>query len=263
MNESTLQMPAVDEPTAVQAPRRKRSIFDDRVVRRMALVALGLVIFYLVLIVGALLTGVLGNSAPKTIAEKNLAVWRAKIDAGSKDPLDWAQYAESLTNAGQYSSAQSVLNQAKRAKIEDPRKYWLALAQARLYLADKEYEKAVKESDRGLLGLKKQYAADMAEYVKTKKPTSMTGGGLGDNFNALLIIKATAFEKDDKLKEAVQTVTLFLAQNPTAADILEWRGDMYAKLGETANAKADYQAATKFTDQDAQLKEKLSSLGRK
>ena len=117
---------------------RRRSIFEDRRVRALGIFAGALVVLYLALIIGALLSGVLGQSRPiQTAAERDLRLYAAKVEGGSKIEADWANYVYALIKTKQYGRAQSVLNDATKAGIKDPRKLELMMAQADLSLARK------------------------------------------------------------------------------------------------------------------------------
>jgi tetratricopeptide (TPR) repeat protein len=261
--DSTPETSAVADPAEKQESVRppRSSMFDDRAVRTMAYVAAGLVIFYLAVIVSALYLGVIGDRAPKTAAERDLMISRAKVEAGSQSERDWAVYAQALADAGQYARAQTVIDQATGAGYLDPRARHLSLAQTRLSFAQRDWEGAVQAADTGMDALRKQREDDLEKLLSGGAPTSLTATGLGDNYYRMLLIKATALEELGRDDEVLKALDEYLAQRATAADILEWRGDVHARLGDTEPAAEDYRAARRFTPDTAELDRKLEELG--
>lgn len=255
------QLPGSDSAEKRPATPPRRSIFDDTVVRNMRFAALGLVVFYLAVIVTALFLGILGNNAPKTAAERDMAVYRQKVEAGSQSERDWAVYAQALTDAGQYGRAQSVIDQARGAGYLDPRVHSLALAQVRLYYAEGKWEETVEAADAGMTALRKQQEADLAEYNAGGNPTVLVSQGLGDNYYRMLVIKATALEELDKDTDAIAALDEYLTARTTAADVLEWRGDIHLRLGNREQAAADYRAAKRFSPNSTELDGKIEQLG--
>lgn len=239
----------------------RRSIFDDKVVRAMRYVALGLIIFYLAVIVSALMLGILGDKAPKTAAERDMTIYREKVEGGSQSERDWAVYAQALTDSGQSGRAQSVIDQAREAGYLDPRIQSLALAQVRLYYAEGRWEETIKAADEGMAALSKQREKDLAEYRETGKASAMVSQGLGENYYRMLVIKATALEELGKDSEVIVALDEYLAKLTTAADILEWRGDVHARLGNSDLAAADYAAAKRFSPGSSELDDKIRQLG--
>lgn len=251
--------PEVTQETAPRVVRR--SIFDDPLVKIMGVAAIGIIIFYLAVILSALYMGVLGNRAPQTATELTLNQARAKVQGGSTSERDWAVYAQSLIASGQYRRAQSVIDQAKKAKIVDIRAQHLALAQSRLFFEQKEYASALKAADEGMKALKKQQKKDRDVQLKSDKPSSLTALGLGENYYAMLLVKADALQELKRDKDLIKALDEYLEESARAADILEWRGDVHARLGNTKKAVADYEEARRYTADKTALNKKLQGLG--
>lgn len=262
-------MPKVDsanrperDALSEQGPRHRSrgSMFDDPVTRVMGFAAFGLVIFYLAVIVSALFSGVLGARAPQTAAERDLTMFRALVESGSQSERDWAAYAQALTDGGQYTRAQTIIDQAKEAKYLDPSGHHLALAQTRLFFAQKQWEDAVDAADAGMKALSKQADKEFEKMVASGKSTPTTAKGPGENYYKMLLVKATALEELDRDEEALKDLGEYLDARPTAADILEWRGDVNARLGNNEDAIADYTAARRFMTDPAELNSKIDRL---
>lgn len=238
-------------------------MFKDPRVKLMGFFAVGLIIFYLALIASALMMGVIGTETPQTLSEKNLLIARTKVEQGSRLEKDWADYAAALLSTGQASRAQSVMDQARKAKILDPSKRWLDIVQSRLYLSQEKYSQAIKAAQVGLDGIVDQTKKDLATYKKTGKPTTLTAGGVGENFFVMVLLKAEAQEKSKKPKDAIVALTQYLAENPTASDILEWRGDLYRQTGDDKKALKDYKDAVKYLEDKSGLNKKIKEIGAK
>lgn len=248
-------------PTS-QATNAKRSMFDDRTVRTMGFLAIGLVIFYLLVVLSALSLGMLNTGLPQTAAERDLGLARVKVQSGSTVERDWAVYAQALADSKQYGRAQGIIDQAKKARLVDPRAQHLVLAQTRLYLAQEQWTKAISAADAGMRLLQKQFDADSAKLKESGTASTMTALGLGENYFALLSIKASALEELGKDDELLKTLDKYITAKPRAADMLEWRGDVRARLGDKQKAVADYKEARQYLGEDnAAIDEKLEKLG--
>lgn len=249
-------------PKPKKKAANRRSMFKDPVVRRMGFVAGGLVIFYLMVIVSALVMGMLNTKLPKTAAERDLTLARTRVESGSTSERDWATYAQALMDARQYGRAQAIIDQAKRAKLADPRQRHLDLAQTRLYFAEGKYDQTIKAADAGMQVLKKQLKADKVAYQKTKKTTTLLALGYGENYYSMLAMKGMALEKLGKDKDVLKVINEYLEYKPRASDMLEWRGDVYVRLGEKSKAEADYKEARRYLGLDTKgIDAKLEKLG--
>lgn len=250
------------EKQAAKENRRRGTIFNDPVVRRMGLVAAVVVLLYLATVVGSLFMGLIGpNTAPRTAVEQRLSVSRAEVEAGSQDPVVWAAYIDALIAQKQYSRAQTMIDRAVAAKYEDPTKQYFGLAQASLDLARQNYTQAIKSADTAMKALEKKRDEVVAQYLKDSKPAVMSTGELGDNYYLLLQVKAEAYEKLGKTPEAIAALDTYLVQYPRAADILEWRGDLKVDAGDNQGALVDYKDASQYMPGDTDLEKKIAETG--
>lgn len=254
---------AADAPKAPAPKPRKRSIFEDRTVRRMGFAALGLVIVYLLLIVGAISAGLLGQSRPiQTAAERDLRMYEDFIKQGSNSEDVWSRYANALIRTRQYGKAQQAIDQARKAGFVDPRRQYLALSQVNLDVARKDWNRVIADADAGMAALKKQFDADWDDYRATGgMPTVMTATGLGDNYYGMLYAKAKALQELKKTDEAIKALDEYLKEKNTDADVLEWRGDLHSAAGDKKKALKDYKAARQFLSDPAAIDEKIKGLG--
>lgn len=243
--------------------RQRSGFFDDPVVRRLAWVGAAMLVAFLVTVASALAFGVLNPPAPRTAVEQRLSVAEALIDTGKATAADWFDYIDALISAKQFTKASRMIKTAKDGGYDDPAKQYLLVAQTRLDLLREDYDKALEASEAAMRALEAQLKIEKEQFEKTKQPTTMIADGLGDNYDVLRLNRAEAFEKLGRPDDAISALDDYLAENPVAADILVWRGDLKVAGGDTAGAVADYKAASAYMPGDAALLKKLEGLGAK
>lgn len=249
------------QSTVVQQEHVKTGMLSDPLVRRMVYGSFFLVIIFLATVVSALWFGVLNPPAPRTSVERELMLAERLVSSNSSDPKAWDAYVSALIASKQYAKAQDVVNKAKRAKIDDPAKQYFGLAQVRLDMADEDYSKAIKNADETIKALEKQLEVETKKYKATGNPTTMTSEGLGSTYESLLLLKAEAYEKLGKDKQAIESLDKYLILNPRAADILVWRGDLKMAIGDKKGAGVDYKDASQYVRGDKELEAKLRDAG--
>ncbi|MHB8760921.1 MAG: tetratricopeptide repeat protein [Coriobacteriia bacterium] len=254
--------PVEPTPQRERAPQRSSSqytgIFRDKVVRVMAYVAAGLVIAFLVTVVSALFTGVLVPSGPRTVAEKDVAVAAAAIEAGSTDAAVWGRYMATLIAAEQYSRAQGVIDDA-RASLDDSATAEFTIAEARLHYAKGRYEDAVEAAEAAQKQISEQYEAALAGGGERARLARLDG--LHANHGAAALIKAYSYEALGEWGKAIEQFDAYLESTPSAADILIDRGLAKIETGDTPGAEADLRAALAFLPDDREALDGLASIG--
>lgn len=246
-----------DVPQAAPVARRKR-MFDDPVVRRMAYAAVSIVVLFLVTVLSVLATGVIAPSGPRTLSEKELAITGAAVSAGTTETADWGHHISALIAAGQHSRAQSVIKQA-RASLNDSSSAEFDLAEARLLLARKKYEPAIQAADLTM------------ERIETNWNEVSSGAGLvaqrakidgfHRNYYTALLVKAEAYEGLGEWDSAVSQYDIYIERFRGAADILIDRGNAKEQAGDKAGAEADYREAQRFMPESPEAQEALERIG--
>lgn len=240
-------VPPKKRASGARPPAKKRpSIFRDPWVRRAGFVAVGLVILYLVFVISAILVGVLASDQPKTAAERDLTVYKKMIDAGSVEEKYWAGYADALVDLGQYGRAQEVLDQAEEVGVADVRVRLLYVVQTQLFYDTEKYESAIETGREGMKLLSDQRDADQKALAGGGDPTSLTATGLPDSYWALLSLIAQSYEKLGQDEDVLEALNFYIDNEPFASDMLEWRGDVYSRMGKSAEALADWNQAVRF-----------------
>jgi tetratricopeptide (TPR) repeat protein len=216
----------------------------DPVVRWLALAIGGVIVFWLVSVLSALLFGLLTPpSSPRTAAERDLGVLAAQVQSGKANSATYARYVDTLIRADQLSRAQAALDEALRTTKTD-RSYLLS-EQAQLALARKDYRGAVTSADKAMAEAQKELTAFIAKNVaNNRKP--LAGAQLPDSYQTAALAKAEALVGSKDSAAAIKAFGVYLAQQPTDSDILVQRATVEAEVGDKKAAEADYRAALKY-----------------
>lgn len=245
------------------ASSRRRSseptgIFRDPVVRRMTYIAFGLVILFLVTVASALVTGVLGSGGPRTLAEKELAVYGAAVREGSKSPEVWATYISALVADGQYGRAAGVIEDARRS-LDDSRTADISIAEVRLFAAQNKTEQAIAAADAAMKQIQDNWEARLAAGGTIAAGARVDG--LPANYYTAILLKAYIYRDAKDYASAVEQFDLYLEKYPTASDILIDRALAKIELGDIAGAEADLRSGLQFDPGNAQALDALDSIG--
>lgn len=238
------------------ARRRKRSIFQDPVVRTMTFVALGLVVLYLITVASALVMGILGSTEPRTAVERDVQLYEAQAMQNPQNTAIWLEYITALIESEQYLKAQDVIDRATAA-LDQSKTQDIAVAQAQLYFAQGRFDECIELADQIRETLKTNYD----EAKKDTDSPEYKGAPIDDSYYLALIVKAEAQVELGDDEGALESLTLYLDDNPTAADVFVRRGDLRATLGDTAGAEADFREALRFIPDDAAALEGLKKIG--
>lgn len=259
MSESDLIPDETAQPApVVQAPRtgKKKSIFQDPVVRWLSVVAAALVVLYLATIAGALFMGVLGGTEPKTRVERDLQFYEASAMRSPEDSSVWRQYVLALIADKQYTKAQNVVDKASKA-IDQTATQDILIAQAQLHFAKKDYKKTITTADEVRKKLTTYYEA----AKKKKGSPEFMGKEIHDNFWQALLVKAEAQGLAGDTDAALASFDEYLEQHKTAADIFVRRAELRAKAGDKEGAAADYKQALIYLPEDKAALEGLKKIG--
>ena len=243
-----------------KAPPKKKArrvpMFKDPLVRGMAWAAAALVILYLITIVSALVMGVLGTTAPRTIVERDSRVYEAAVRENPGDLIAWRRYISSLINTNQMTAAQEAIDRGLEA-VKDEQSETVATAQVELYLATDRFEEGIKLADEIRVRLKAYY--DKAK--ETPDSPESKGAEIDENYWNLLLMKAEAFVELNDTPAAIEALDEYLTEKPAAADVLIRRGSLKADQGDKEGAEKDFRAALLFLPNDAAALEGLKKIG--
>lgn len=232
-------------------------LLADPVVRVMVFTSLGLVVLFLAAAIGVLATGVTAPTGPRSAAERQLMI--AAISAQGASGAALAPYINALVAAGNLPAARISLGQARASASTTAPAAALDLAEARLLSADAQYENAEKMADTAMKDYVKEYEARVAK-AGSKAATVKAAGYPADYYNAA-IVRGSALAQLGRWKDAVAMFDLYIANVPTASDILIDRGNAKAALNDKAGAEKDFRAALKYVPYDEEAKAGLKKIG--
>lgn len=249
-------LPAKEPPHA--QPQRRPSMFADPMVKLMVVVAFSLVVLYLAGILGAMLFAGLGSNVPRTGAEKALDSAQSIVQAGDHSPKATADYVNALIDVNQFGKAQRVIDSAPDTAMTSPGGDVL-VAQARLYLAQKDYKSAITAADKAMKSVQTQFKA----ALKKSGTTYAKAYGIDPGYWSALLIKGMAQQTAGDSKAAVASYDEYLKGNPMDSSVLVRRGQVKVDLKDTAGARADFQAALKYVPDDPTANAELKKIGAK
>jgi len=239
------------------APSRP-SMFADPLVRRMSIAAALLVLLFLATVVGALTTGVLIPSGPRTLAEKELIVARAAVEAGSTDPAEWGAYITALVSNNQYSRARGVIEDA-RASVEDSATADISIAEARLLRAQDNDDEVLELLSSAMEQMQAVHEERLAGDSATVRAAMRDG--LPQNYYIATLIKADIYVEREEWESAIEQYDIYIERNRGAADILIDRGNAKVEIGDTEGAEEDFRSALRFTPGNEEALEALDRIG--
>jgi len=234
------------------------SIFDDKVVRIMAFTATGLLILFLVTVVSALLTGVLQQTGPRTLMERELTVTGQAISAGTTDVSVWGQHISALAATNQFARARAVIADA-RESVDDSKTADITLGEVRLLRAQGEYQQALAAADRGIEQINKYHEAEIAAGGTVGRAAELRGRH--ENYYTAKLLKAKIYEDMEDWEKALEYYTQFIEGFPGASDILVDRGNIKLRMGDESGAEADFREALRFDPYYSGAHEGLERIG--
>lgn len=240
---------------------RKRSMFDDPIVRRMGYIAFGLVVLFLVAVLSVVFSGVTGGSTgPRTLSEKEVAVAGAAVANGSADAQLWGSYIASLIANGDYGRARRAINDGRKS-VDDSATAEFTVAEVRLLRAQEKPDEALAAADKALKQMDAAHKKALAGAGDAAK--SARASGLPENYYDVILIKAYVFRDLKKWDQAIEQFDLYIKQNAGAADVLVDRGNVHIEAGDKAAAEKDFRAALKFIPDSEEAIAGLDKIGAK
>jgi tetratricopeptide (TPR) repeat protein len=239
-------------------PPTKQGLLADPVVRIMVFVSIGLVVLFLVTVLGTLVTGVVGTpTGPRSAAERQLAT--ALDQSKGKVGEATAPYINALITAGNLSAARVALTEARGSVVTTVPLSDLDLAEARLFGAEKKYPEAIALADTAMKGYKAEY--DQWAKQNPEKASAIKNPIYAQDYYNAVLVKAEALAQLKRWKDAIGAFDIYLATNATASDILIERGNAKAELNDKAGAEKDFRAALMFVPYDEEAKAGLKRIG--
>lgn len=224
---------------------------------------MGLVAFFLVATLATVFgyaawAGMFSARAPQTAEERQLSALEALTKSKPTDAAAWADYARGLIGVQQYDTAKSVIAKGSVLTSGAP---IVMVQEVRLLNATGDPKGAIAAGDAVVAKLQKFRAVTLADL----KSKGITGFVTLPETEAMLEVTVLEGEIHFKAKEwapAIASLTLALAEDPTASDVLTIRGETYRAMGKPDLARADYRTALKYLPDYAPAKAGLDALAK-
>lgn len=246
------------EESTHPVPVSRPGMMSDPVVRRMVYIASGLVIVFLLVIASALITGVATPTGPRTLAEHEVAVSGAAVDAGTNDVGIWGDYIAALISDRQFARASRIIAEG-RASLDDSKTAEFSLAEARLYTGQKQYQNAITAAEKTKKQVKDAYDAQIAQGGVVASTAKLSG--MPENYYNAVLVEAEAYRSLKDWKNAIAQYDAYIKANGGASDILIDRGNVKIEAGDNAGAEKDFKEALRFVPDDAEALAGLKKIG--
>lgn len=220
------------------AVRSTESTGADPWVKWLTLAILAVLVLVLTGIVYLLYTGAMADRMPRTLIEMQLKDYEAAYRAAPGDAETVAAYVRSLTEAERYSRARSVIAAFESIESTSPDAP-VIVEKARLESKTGSTEDALEILDEAIEAATAQRDAKEKEFQAKGIFVRPPAPALVD----AALLKSEILSDQGDLAAAIDVLTAALEENPTMADVLVWRGDLYASSGDTESARADYERA--------------------
>lgn len=246
-----------ERATRAVAARKRR----DPLVQTLQLVIMTIIILALVTVAYALMTGVFGTGAPRTSSEQKIMATQAKVDAGSKYAPDWKAYIFALIEAGDYRTAQQVIDKGKTVLPDQEISADMVYMQGELYFAQGKLDQSLKSCDQALNTIKTTYETAKAAAANNPQANKAYSAGLNDNYWLALLLKAAIFEKQEEWGKALTAYDEYLTTEVTDATVYTQRAKVKEEMGDTAGAAEDYRQTLTYIPDDEEALAGLKRIG--
>jgi tetratricopeptide (TPR) repeat protein len=228
---------------------RRPSMWDDRRVRTLAIVATVIAILYLATIVSLLYYGFLGGTGgPRSALERDVMVAESIVrsEEASATAEQWQDYVSALIADSQYATAQRVISEVNaNGLVDQSRGANMLYCAARLQRAQGSPEQALDTFTEVMAVTDEAFRAEL-ERPDDGGPNWAVAEGRHGNYYLSALAKAAIHEELGQWDGAIEMLDIFLEGNPLAAGVIADRGRMKAQAGDIAGAEADYREALRY-----------------
>lgn len=210
----------------------------DPWVKGLTFAILAVLVMVLTGIIYLLYVGAMADRMPRTLIEMELKDYEQDYKAAPGDAEAVAAYARSLIEAERYSRARSVIAAFESIESTSPDAP-VIVEKARLESKTGTAEEALRILDAAIEAAIAQRDAKQKEleskgiFVRPPAPALVDAA----------LLKAEILSDQGDKGAAIEVLTAALAENPTMADVLVWRADLYAQTGDAVSARVDYERA--------------------
>lgn len=248
----------------VRVVKRRRSMWEDRVVRAMAFWAVSLLIVLLLAVISALYFGLIGGDpAPRTALQRELMAWESvttSLDTAATAD-QWQSYVLALISDSQFQRAQRVIQEVDvKSKIDQDRGANMLYCTAVLQSAKGRDSEALDTFSRVMELTLAAYEKELARDDDAARNWAKSVG-VHDNYHYSALDRARILREQERWDEALGMLDLYLDDHPQAAGVLVDRAFLKAQLGDIAGAESDYQAALRFVPDFPEALKGLQEIG--
>lgn len=230
----------------IVAVRRKRSMWEDPVVRVMGWVSALIFVGFLMTIVLAMAFGFVGTEAgPRTVAERDLAGWASAVQQPGASADQYQSYVLALIGDKQFAKARSVIDEVDaNEEIDQSRGFQMLFCLAELQKAQGDFDDALATFADVMEKTNAAFEKELEEGGEFQNWA--VASGRHENYYFSALGRGELLRDRKELEEAIKMFDIFLTKNPREAEILVDRGDMRAEVGDKEGAEADYREALRF-----------------
>lgn len=217
-----------------------------------------LIICILCVVIYALVTGVFGAPAPRTLAEAAGAQAEVAVAESPGSGKAWSALAATRYAAGDEEGAWAALEQGATL-VKDHSILFVHTRELEFLVAEDRNEEALKKAV-DYAKVEGEYRAKEAAENVAKGITVPEGVGDYDETVRLYVLKAAAEGNLEKWDDAIATLTFALRLDYKAADVMTLRGWAKLRSGDAAGAKTDFEAALRYIPDYGSAKEGLDAV---
>lgn len=244
----TGQTASDDTPEAGQivTVRRRRSIWEDPVVRMMGWAIALIIVGALLTVAAALFFGYIGpNQAPRSQAERDLAGWESSVKQEGVEADQFQSYVLALITAGDFSRAQEVIKETNaNDKVDQSRGFQMLFCEAELQKAQGKLEEALQTYEKVMEETNAAYEKEYEEGGEFQNWA--VSYGRHQNYYLSALGRATIFTEKKQWDQSIEMFDIYLSNYPREAGILVDRGNAKVELGDKAGAEKDFREALRF-----------------
>lgn len=257
---------SLDQDSANGPPARvlriRRSMWHDRRVRTMAIVAVTVLVLYLLTIISALHLGVIGgNQAPRTAVERDLMAWESVVrsEEATASIDQWQRYILILIDASQFQQARQVIAEVDaNPALDQSMGANMLYCTAVLQHAQGQIDDALETYTEVMKVTQEAYELELAS---DREPNWAVAFGLHSNYYLSAIARAAIYRQQERWADGIGMLDIYLERFPQAAGILADRGFLKAQAGDLEGAEADYREALRFDPEFVVAREGLEEIG--
>ncbi len=235
------------------ASGRVRAADPQAIVRTLGVVVLVTVVVLLASLAAIVLYGLELERAPRTLAERTLAITEAAVKEHPQEARNWLAYAYALIDSGLYTEAGDAI--ARGRKVEDLPGFSIAEA----YRAERRgaEEQAIELYERA-----KEHARTYREALNERlaEESGATIDAPNQDLVEAALGKARLLAKRGDLEAALEEYAIAIDEQPTMADVLAERAQVRERLGDVSGAREDYERALALVPDLAAAREGLERL---